>query len=182
MRPSAGWTLRRAGRTAALLFTSSLLVAGQLAAQDAATPCGADEHRQFDFWLGEWEVRNPAGNLVGRNTITSRLDGCALHEHWRGASGSVGESVNAYDRRTGTWHQTWVSAAGMVLRLEGTWRDGSMILEGQLIEDGAYQLQRVTWTPASDGSVRQVWEQSEDGGASWTTAFDGIYRKAGGGD
>lgn len=182
MRPSAGWTLRRPSRVAMLLTALSLPLAGDVAAQADAAPCATAEYRQFDFWLGDWEVRNPAGELVGRNTITSRLDGCALHEHWRGASGSVGESLNAYDRRTGTWHQSWVSAAGMVLRLEGAWRDGSMVLEGQLIEDGTFQLQRITWTPAGDGSVRQVWEQSADGGATWTTAFDGIYRKAGGGD
>jgi hypothetical protein len=28
-----------------------------------------------------------------------------------------------------------------------------------------------------DGRVRQHWETSKDGGATWTTAFDGYYRR-----
>ena len=35
-----------------------------------------------------------------------------------------------------------------------------------------------TWTPNPDGTVRQHWEISSDAGKSWTTAFDGLYRRA----
>ena len=34
-----------------------------------------------------------------------------------------------------------------------------------------------TWYDNADGTVRQHWEQSKDGGKSWTTAFDGLYKK-----
>ncbi|MCZ6779898.1 MAG: hypothetical protein O7F16_13170 [Acidobacteria bacterium] len=34
---------------------------------------------------------------------------------------------------------------------------------------------RITWADNSDGSVRQHWEISKDGGKSWETAFDGRY-------
>lgn len=146
-------------------------------AQQAAEPCDSAEYRQFDFWLGEWEVRNPEGDVVGTNTITAVSGGCGLHEQWEGAGGGVGESLNAYDRRTGSWHQTWVGGRGLVLRLEGGLRDGAMVLEGGLIEGDDVVLQRITWTPSSDGSVRQLWETSEDDGSSWTTAFDGTYRR-----
>ena len=42
---------------------------------------------------------------------------------------------------------------------------------------GGRQLERITWTSNPDGTVRQHWEQSTDGGKTWTTAFDGLYRK-----
>jgi hypothetical protein len=42
---------------------------------------------------------------------------------------------------------------------------------------GVTALQRVTWTPSSDGTVRQLWESSEDGGTTWTTVFDGRYSR-----
>lgn len=146
-------------------------------AQETAAPCNSAEYRQFDFWLGEWEVSNPGGDVVGTNTITTVSDGCGLREQWEGAGGGVGESLNAYDRRTGSWHQTWVGGQGLVLRLDGGLRDGAMVLEGELIGEEGVVLQRITWTPSSDGSVRQHWETSDDGGTSWTTAFHGTYRK-----
>ena len=39
-------------------------------------------------------------------------------------------------------------------------------------------MQRITWTPAGDGSVRQLWELSNDAGATWTILFDGRYVRA----
>lgn len=39
---------------------------------------------------------------------------------------------------------------------------------------------RITFTPRPDGTVRQYWEVSRDGGQTWTGNFDGLYvRKAG---
>jgi hypothetical protein len=35
--------------------------------------------------------------------------------------------------------------------------------------------QRITWTPMADGSVRQLWESSIDGGRTWAVLFDGRY-------
>lgn len=170
---------RRPVRPAVVTVGACLALAAPAAAfaQETAAPCGSAEYRQFDFWLGEWEVSNPEGAMVGTNTITTVSDGCGLHEQWEGARGGVGESLNAYDRRTGSWHQTWVGGQGLVLRLDGGLRDGAMVLEGELIDGEAVVLQRITWTPSADGSVRQHWETSDDGGTSWTTAFDGTYRK-----
>ncbi len=37
-------------------------------------------------------------------------------------------------------------------------------------------LDRITWSPGSDGSVRQTWE-SADAQGQWTVVFDGIYRR-----
>ncbi|MFW6084212.1 MAG: hypothetical protein ACODAA_03270 [Gemmatimonadota bacterium] len=152
--------------------------------QDATEPpsvrCDAPEYRQFDFWVGEWEVRNPAGDLVGRNTIERILGGCALHESWTGTNGSTGESFNIYDARTGLWHQTWVDNSGRLLELDGGLEAGEMVLRGELeTSDGGTTGQRITWTPADDGSVRQFWERSTDGGVTWTTIFDGTYRRVG---
>lgn len=156
-----------------------LAVPAAAAAQDAA-PCSEPEYRQFDFWIGHWQVTNPDGDVVGTNTISPIVHGCGLRERWEGTQGGTGESVNAYDWRTRTWHQTWVGGRGMVLRLEGGLSDGSIVLEGELVrstDDGGTALQRITWTPARDGSVRQHWESSEDDGETWSTVFDGTYRK-----
>ena len=53
-----------------------------------------------------------------------------------------------------------------------------MVMEGRAPgEDPAVlERQRITWTPEGD-EVRQVWETSADDGQTWTTAFDGLYRR-----
>ncbi len=38
-------------------------------------------------------------------------------------------------------------------------------------------VDRITWTPNDDGTVRQHWQTSEDGGKTWKTEFDGRYER-----
>ncbi|HEU0151788.1 MAG TPA: hypothetical protein VFQ84_00435 [Arenimonas sp.] len=175
------------------LMLSFVLAAGATAAPAPATPpaptpapaassppaCTAAEHRQFDFWLGEWEVTRPdTGAVLGHSQVTTIAGGCALHEHWRSARGGDGQSLNAFDRARGTWSQFWTGVDGTVLRLEGGLRGNAMVLEGELpAANGGRQRQRITWTPADDGSVAQHWEVSNDDGQAWTTSFLGIYRR-----
>ncbi len=142
-------------------------------------PCAAPQHRQFDFWVGEWDVVLPTGKAAGHNRITRLLAGCALREEWTGASGTRGTSLNAYDPASKRWRQTWVDDSGTVLVLEGRFQGGRMVLEGELpAESGRLAKQRITWTPQSGGGLRQQWESSVDGGRTWKTEFDGTYRKA----
>lgn len=135
-------------------------------------PCATPDHRAFDFWVGEWVVYDPQGNVVGNNTLELQLYGCALHESWQSAGGPTGNghSYSFYDANSGNWHQTWIDASGTALYLEGGWNGTAMVMT-----DGP---NRVTWTPHDDGSVQQVWETSTDGGETWTTVFDGQYVKA----
>lgn len=150
-------------------------VALALATAAAAAPCEAPEHRQFDFWLGQWDVRKPDGTLVGRNRIERRHGGCVLHEAYGTERGYAGESLNVWDATRRVWHQTWVDNGGLLLLLEGGWRDGRMLLEGRTVgADGRETRHRISWTPAPDGSVRQLWESTDPQGA-WTVAFDGRY-------
>ena len=144
-----------------------------------APSCDEPAHHEFDFWVGEWEVRLPDGRLAGTNRIERLLDGCVLQEHWRSAGAGHGTSLNFYDRITRQWNQVWIDAQGGVLRLTGTRQGDAMVLTGvQPDSAGSPVRQRITWTPRADGSVRQLWETSADG-RSWTVAFDGSYRRAG---
>jgi hypothetical protein len=139
----------------------------------------AARRREFDFWIGEWEVTDRDGDVVGTNRIAPAIDGFALHEAWTGRSGIRGTSSSAYVASRDVWHQTWVDTSGSLLLLEGGLRDGAMVLEG-LETDPASDTttrHRITWTPTADGGVRQHWETSVDGGATWTTAFHGRYRR-----
>lgn len=143
--------------------------------------CDAPEHRQFDFWIGEWRVESPEGKLLGRNSIRRELEGCVLHERWKGVSGFSGESFNVYDRTRGVWHQTWVDQGGTLLLLEGGLEGKAMRLAGDGTGRGGEKVhQRITWTPIDSeecrACVRQLWERQE-GGGEWTIVFEGVYRK-----
>ena len=145
-----------------------------------APPPPPPECHQFDFWLGEWEVTNPAGKPVGTSRIQSIAGGYALLENWEGAGGSSGKSINTYNPSTRHWQQFWVDNTGGVLELTGGLLDGRMVLaQSSRRADGKTVTSRITWTPNPDGSVRQHWEQSEDEGKTWQTSFDGTYRHRG---
>lgn len=143
-----------------------------------ATACADARSHDFDFWIGEWDVY-AGGALAGHNSIRPLVDGCVLHESWRGAQGGAGTSLNFYNTRTGRWQQFWVWRNGTTLELEGTYDGGRMVLEGKSVDaQGAPRRNRITWSANEDGTVRQRWEVSTDGGAAWRTVFDGHYRKS----
>jgi hypothetical protein len=143
-------------------------------------PCIASEHRQFDFWLGDWDVTTPDGKPSGTNSIKPILGGCVLHENWHGSGGFTGQSFNAYDVKRKVWHQTWVDGTGGLLLLEGRYENGAMTLsdKGMPGKPDANAINEIAWTVLADGAVRQLWRTSSDGGKSWATSFDGKYVRA----
>jgi hypothetical protein len=153
------------------------------------TPCTGPQYREFDFWLGDWEVRSAKGQLLGRNRITRRHGGCVVVEEWESASGGSGSSFNVYDQPTRQWHQFWVDATGTnwlssdregnPVTLRGGIRDGAMVMTSHPDTLPSIGLTRATWRPLPDGGVRQTFESSRDGGKTWTVSFDGFYKKAG---
>jgi len=84
--------------------------------------CDNPAHHQFDFWIGAWDVSNPDGH-AGTNTVTLEENACLIHEHWKGAEGSSGQSFNYFDGADGKWHQVWVDANGLVLVLSADYRE-----------------------------------------------------------
>lgn len=160
------------------VFACLLAAAGgpsTAASQEA--PCDATPFRAFDFWVGTWTVESPEGDRVGRNRIRKAAGGCALLESWTSEEGTTGTSLNYFDPGEERWTQVWVGARGLRLHLRGGMDGTSMVLEGERTVDGRRIRDRITWTPRPDGTVRQGWETSVDGGA-WETSWVGIYRRA----
>jgi hypothetical protein len=157
--------------------TLPLLLLAASAVHAAPPPCSSAEHRQFDFWIGDWRVQTPDGKLAGINRITQEYGGCVIHEHYVTGKGYSGESLNTWDAARKVWHQTWVDNSGLLLTLEGGWDGKSMILQGLApTPAGSMARQRITWTPNDDGSVRQLWEAADEKGA-WSVVFDGRYTR-----
>lgn len=142
-----------------------------------ARTCSAPEFRQFDFWLGRWSVGAPGREPGAVNDITRQAQGCFVQERYHTRAGYVGGSVNWYDPADGRWRQLWIDNGGLILRLEGGLdAEGRMVLAGErLTAEGRPLLDRITWIPDPDGTVRQVWDTSEDGGRTWSNFFTGVY-------
>jgi hypothetical protein len=138
-------------------------------------PCVySDAAKQFDFWVGEWDVFNPQGRKAGTSVIQKIAEGCGVLENWTGSLGGSGKSINFYDPRTERWHQYWIGATGIPARYVGVFKDGAMRYEGEQQKDAKLHS-RLTFFNVDANTVRQLSEKSSDGGNTWTTEYDFKY-------
>lgn len=151
-----------------------------------AFPCLSNpKMREFDFWLGEWDVfqTQNLSQKVGENTITIMPGGCSLLESWvaMGAP-NVGQSINFYDPGTGKWEQLWVGSGGQGNHI-GRFRDGVFennalrFTNEQRNNSGQVSKGRFTFTKIDDNTVTQHLETSADGGVTFTTVYNFTYKR-----
>lgn len=149
----------------------------------AQTPpaCSSEEFRQFDFWVGDWEVWS-GDSIVGWNKVELVLDQCVIMENWTGKGASRGKSFNLYNRQTEEWEQTWVDNFGTVIHFRGEYNSEKrrLVMEGEGIAQNGKDVEyRLTFWNNEDGTVRQLWQASRAKGRNWVTLFDGLYKKKG---
>jgi hypothetical protein len=171
---------------------ATLILAASFAAQQPAPPpaappappppaCETPEHRQFDFWVGNWDVY-PTGTdrLVAHSLIERRYNGCAIRENWMPLRGQGGGSFSAWRPRDGQWRQTWVDSSGAWVEFTGAFENGAMVLTGPWagVANGQDAIVRVRFTREAGGAVRQHGVVSTDNGATWAPSFDFTYRPA----
>jgi hypothetical protein len=146
----------------------------------ASSHCNTAEYRQLDFWIGDWdtfEMDAPSGPSIARARVEPIAHGCAIRELYEQVDGLVGDSILSYDPVRKQWQQTWVTNRGSIMVLWGNFKDGALILEGEVhLRDGKSVMQRITWKTEKDG-VRESAMSSKDGGKTWTPAFDVLFLK-----
>lgn len=176
MNPALQWT---AGFVVAASMTAG--TAQQDSGSPPAAPCTSAQspYRDFDFWLGEWDVFDPeSGRKLGENSITLREQGCLIVERWRGEQGGTGMSMNFFDPLQQAWRQVWQSPWGFIDYTGGLDDAGRMVLQGRIHANvrGTASDFRGRWTPNDDGTVLQeFWQRDADGG-EWRRWFVGEYR------
>ncbi len=144
----------------------------------AYSPFSDDPHRQFDFWIGEWDVilRMQQEDLSFQDTIRSRasiysiLDGKAILELWD--SGPIkGYSLRYYDPSKEKWvlWLDWPSAnRANKSVLEGEFRHGRGDFHTSFTNAEGTELHgRYSFNDITPFSLRwdDLW--SKDGGKSW---------------
>jgi uncharacterized protein DUF1579 len=173
----------------ALLFSvlsATALCSQQSTAQAPSNACAAPQQKQFDFWVGEWELTWPAqnGGPAGRgtNSIQRILDGCVVQESFldQGPTNLRGTSVSTFDPRTGQWKQTWVDNQGAYLDFAGEFKDGQMILQREAMgPSGGKFLQRMVWKNIAANEFDWSWEASHDAGKTWQVQWPIHYKRKG---
>jgi hypothetical protein len=168
--------------TAAVGVTVACTMAWTLTprAQTVPARCTADAYQQLDFWIGRWEVRLRDGTLAGHDVVEKSLDGCIVLEHWTDARQSRGESLFYYHPKAKTWKQVWVTPFGAIKekQLTAAPEAGAVRFSGETyLPDGRAVPDRTTLIRQADGTVRQLIEQSPDGGKTWQPTFDAIYTR-----
>jgi hypothetical protein len=144
-----------------------------------ARPCVyRPESRSFDFWVGDWDVTN-GGAPAGESHVERILGDCVVFENWSGANGFTGKSFNFYDAAKKRWQQTWVDNVGGLMEFQGEAKDGNIYFAGESVPPGqtAPVRNRMAFFPKGPDEVRQLIEQSKDGGETWAVTFDGTYRR-----
>jgi hypothetical protein len=142
-------------------------------------PCATPVYKQFDFWIGNWNVYNAKNNLIGKNKVVKMNNACAIQENWSSeTSPSKGTSYNYYNATDKSWNQIWIDNAGGSLVLKGFYKNNKMVLKSKLIrgKKGEYYNQ-ITWFKNSDGSVTQLWELLDINNTSFNEIFRGTYKK-----
>lgn len=163
------------------LFIALIISATTAQAQTKQKKCNCctENHTKFDFWVGDWVVKDTLGNKVGENKIYKIQDKCAIKENWTSASGSTGTSFNYYDRKDNTWNQLWVDNQGSQLVLKGQPAKDKMVLKSTLQkgQQVPFFYHQITWTLRKDGTVLQHWEIYDKDHKKLRSLFKGIYHK-----
>jgi hypothetical protein len=136
------------------------------------------------FWVGTWDVHDSVtGEHAGTNAIVSILEGRAVIERWRGASGLEGASLFWDDNAAGTWRQVWATSLGWAKEktMVAAEEPGAVRFEGVVtLPDGSRVRDRTTLTQLDGGRVRQVIEQARLDDEAWEVGFDAVYTPAAG--
>jgi len=168
-----------------LFLLISLSTLGQN--QSNPFPCMDDKRaREFDFWVGEWDVyKNGTNVLAGISKIEMASGGCMILENWtsKGATPFNGKSMNYVNPSTGKWEQLWIGSDGIHTNnpqkfIDGEYRDGAMRFTfEQITQQNQKQIGRFIFYNNGPDEVRQFNEVSSDNGKTWTTVYDFIYKR-----
>ena len=146
-------------------------------------PCAYNAvNRQFDFWVGEWQVETADGATpAGDSKIELILGDCVIQENWTsgGNTGYQGKSYNIYNPDLHRWEQFWNDNAGGMIHFYGNLKDGVMDYYTDEIpqKDGTKLKRHLQFIPMGAGKVRQFSQGSTDSGKTWNVEYDFIYNR-----
>jgi hypothetical protein len=170
-----------------LAFTALalLFVRPALALEQTTAPalCDQPQHRQLDFWLGDWQVFD-GKQLVAYDRVEKTYEGCVVEERLTFLTDMyrrpgvrarlAGVAINRFDGES--WLQMWA---------DNQW--GAIVLRGA--PNAAGDMEFLTVTPSRHRDVKLVYHMHVDGtleilqyvapagSGKWTQYGDLLYRR-----
>jgi hypothetical protein len=153
-----------------------------MSVEKAQKPCLFDAgYRQFDFWIGEWDVY-VQDRKVGTSDTKVLQQGCIIEENWATPL-QTAQSFNFYNPVTRKWHQSYMDSNGGNYMMDGEYKDGALRFEGFIYSPQGQIPVHMTFYNLGPDKMRQTSETSSDGGKTWVQGWDGLYiRRKGGGE
>lgn len=145
-------------------------------------PCvDTSENRQFDFWVGQWNVETSQGGVpAGESKIDLILGDCVVLENWQSNGNPYsGKSYNSYNAALKRWEQYWVDNTGGNIFFYGNLKDGVMDYWTDEVPqpDGTKLKRHLQFIKNGPDQVRQFSQGSTDGGKTWTVEYDFTYNR-----
>lgn len=174
-----------------ILFLMVVVVALEASVAESAETCGTPESHAFDFWIGDWNIRQKILRQDGtwlrfeaKTSVSPALDGCAIVEHWEGTvqffwegmrtpEPMRGLSVRAYDPDTGRWHIHWMDTRTPHFGAPyvGGFSEGRGEFFREWMTPEGERLGRITFSDITPESVDWELAISSDGGQSWSSLW-----------
>ena len=162
------------------------------AGRPISTP-SAELTREFDFWLGEWDVTWGDG-CTGTSSVYCDFDDRVIVESFDGRPSSTiqGMSLSTYDEDAGVWRQCWVDSRGrftvvsggfdgeaMDLRTEGEldvvfYAGGSVDVGEAVAETLSLALDPYPRAPEADAALSEAGVKSEAQAKAESSPFAGL--------
>jgi tetratricopeptide (TPR) repeat protein len=165
-----------------LLRSDGRFAALKKQAQHNLKPCAdTPENRQFDFWVGEWNVETTQGGVpAGQSKIELILGDCVVEENWQSNGNPyAGQSYNMYNVALKRWEQYWVDNSAGNIFFYGGLRDGVMdYWTDEIPQPSGPPLKRhLQFFKLGPDKVRQFSQGSTDGGKTWKPEYDFTYMR-----
>lgn len=156
--------------------------------ESSSANCADKNFKEFDFWLGEWEIKQKILKADGtwfeskaETKVSKILDGCAVQENWEGEVFFFWEGMNQpekikalsvrfFDAKTQKWTINWMDTRSPKFSVfEGDFNYGKGELFRSLKdENGSETVLRITFSDIKADSVHWDLAFSKDGGKTFT--------------
>ncbi|MEZ5425911.1 MAG: retropepsin-like aspartic protease [Pyrinomonadaceae bacterium] len=159
--------------------------------ESAANNCSDEHFKEFDFWLGDWEIEQKILKADGtwfeskaKNKVSKILEGCAVQENWEGEVFFFWEemsqpekikalSVRSFDAKSRKWTINWMDTRSPKFSVfEGNFADGKgEFFRSLKDENGNETILRITFSDIQPGSVHWDLAFSKDGRKTFSTLW-----------
>jgi hypothetical protein len=147
-----------------------------------AQPQSLQDSTLFDFWVGHWSLTWTGADgktEKGSNHIVKILDQKVIQENFEDSKDSFkGTSLTVYNPRKKSWHQAWADNQGGYFDFVGSVDGDKRIFSTQIKEVGsAMVIHRMVFHDIKTNTFTWDWQQSHDGGKSWTLQWRIYYER-----